>query len=245
MAIDPSTTPKGRVLLVNPNSNSRTTDLMAGIAAGLLEPEGLQVVGMTAAEGPAMIIDPVSLQDSARHVQTAVHSYLDGPGGSSVVAVIVAAIGDPGRSAMAGDLDIPVVGIGQGSIAAAVGSGRRFGMATSTPLLAGSLASLVEEHGQSQWFTGVRLTPSEPLVLAADPEQQFQELLGAVLEASRDDGAEAVIIAGGPLSDTAQRLAATGIAEIIQPVPSASSMVLHVLAEQQLATPRNRLEAGR
>jgi Asp/Glu/hydantoin racemase len=236
MATDPSQGARGRVLLVNPNSNSRTTELMTGIAAGFLEPQGLQVVGLTATQGPAMIIDPVALQDSASHVQAAVHSYLDGPGGSSVVAVIVAAIGDPGRSALASDLDIPVVGIGQGSIAAAVGSGRRFGMATSTPLLAGSLASLVEEHGKSQWFTGVRLTPSEPLVLAADPEQQFQELLGAVVEASRDDGAEAVIIAGGPLSDTAQRLAATGVAEIIQPVPSACSMVLRILAEQQVGT---------
>jgi allantoin racemase len=235
MATDPSVGAKGRVLLVNPNSNSRTTDLMTGIAAETLTSNGFEVVGLTAAEGPAMIIDPVSLEDSARHVQSAVHSYLDGQGGSSVVAVIVAAIGDPGRSALADGLDIPVVGIGQGSIAAAVGPGRRFGMATSTPLLAGSLASLVEEHGQSQWFTGVRLTPSEPLVLAADPEQQFQELLGAVQDAHREDGAEAVIIAGGPLSDTARRLAATGIAEIIQPVPSACSMVLRVLAGQDLA----------
>jgi allantoin racemase len=236
MGTDANTGIRGRVLLVNPNSNSRTTDLMTGIAADILEPEGFQVVGLTATAGPAMIIDPVALQDSAAHVQTAVHSYLDGPDGSSVVAVIVAAIGDPGRNAMARDLDVAVVGIGQGSIAAAVGSGRRFGMATSTPLLADSLASLVEEHGQSQWFTGVRLTPSGPLVLAADPEQQFQELLGAVQEASRDDGAEAVIIAGGPLSDTARRLAATGIAEIIQPVPSACSLVLRVLADQQLTS---------
>jgi Asp/Glu/hydantoin racemase len=234
MATDPSAGTGSRVLLVNPNSNSRTTDLMTGIAAEILEPDGLQVVGLTAAEGPAMIIDPVALQDSARHVQAAVHSYLAGPEGSSVVAVIVAAIGDPGRRALAEDLDIPVVGIGQGSIDAAAGSGRRFGMATSTPLLADSLASLVEEHGQSLWFTGVRLTPSEPLALAADPEQQFQELLGAVQTASQNDGAEAVIIAGGPLSETARRLAATGIAEIIQPVPSACSLVLRVLGEEQL-----------
>lgn len=236
MGTDPSTGARGRVLLVNPNSNSRTTDLMTGIAAGILEPERLQVVGLTATAGPAMIIDPVALLDSARHVQSAVHDYLDGPHGSTVIAVILAAIGDPGRSVLAEDLDIPVVGIGQGSVAAAAGSGRRFGMATSTPLLAGSLASLVEEHGQSQWFTGVRLTPSEPLVLAADPEQQFLELLGAVRKARRDDGAEAVIIAGGPLSETARRLAATGVAEIIQPVPSACSMVLRVLADRELAT---------
>ncbi|MFP5311486.1 MAG: aspartate/glutamate racemase family protein [Actinomycetes bacterium] len=230
---------------MNPNSNQRTTQLMAGIAAGILEPEGLEVIGLTAAEGPAMIIDPQALQDSARHVQAVVNSYLEGPDGSAVVAVIVAAIGDPGRSAIAAALDVPVVGIGQGSIAAAVGSGRRFGMATSTPLLADSLDLLVSEHGQKHWFTGVRLTPTDPLTLARDPEQQFRELLGAVQQASREDGAEAVIIAGGPLSETARRLAATGIADIIQPVPSACSMVLRVLSDNRLSRSPARADAQR
>lgn len=45
-----------------------------------------------------MIIEPVSLQNPARHVQTTVRGYLDVPSGSTVVAVIVAAVGDPGRS---------------------------------------------------------------------------------------------------------------------------------------------------
>ncbi|MET3718837.1 MULTISPECIES: hypothetical protein [unclassified Arthrobacter] len=72
-------------------------------------------------------------------------------------------------------------------------------------------------------------------MLAADPAQQFQELLGAVQKASRDDGAEAVIIAGGPLSETARRLASTGIVEIIQQPVSACSKVLRVIGEQQLA----------
>lgn len=234
MATDASKNARNRVLLVNPNSNTRTTELMTGIAEEILGPEGLEIVGLTASAGPAMIIDPVSLQASSAHVQKAVHGYLEGPDGSSVVAVIVAAIGDPGRSELSDRLEVPVVGIGQASIAAAAGSGRPFGMATSTPLLASSLASLVQEHGQGEWFTGVRLTRSEPLALAAHAEQQYQELLEAVREAHRDDGAEAVIIAGGPLSETARRIAATGIAEIIQPVPSACSMALRVVAEQRL-----------
>ncbi|GKV71900.1 MULTISPECIES: aspartate/glutamate racemase family protein [Pseudarthrobacter] len=221
---------QAKVLLINPNSNSRTTQLMTDIAAGILEPEGLEVVGLTAAGGPAMIIDPDSLAESAQHVHDAVHDYMRGPDGTTVKAVIVAAIGDPGRSALAESLDIPVIGIGQASIQSACGEGRRFGMATSTPLLAGSLSALVKRHGRSRWFTGVRLTRSEPLVLASDPEQQYLELAEAVSEASHNDGAEAVIIAGGPLSETARRLALTGMAEIIQPVPSACAKVLQELS---------------
>ena len=235
MATDLPTHRNRQVLLVNPNSNVRTTELMTDIASGILGPEEFDVVGLTASEGPAMIIDPGSLEASARHVRAAVQQHLAGPDGARAVAVIVAAIGDPGRATLAEALEIPVIGIGQASIHSACGHGRRFGMATSTPLLVESLTALVEEHGRSRWFTGVRLTTSGPLVLAADPEQQFRELAQAVEEAGRTDGAEAVIIAGGPLSETARRLALAGIADILQPVPSACSMVLDEVGKRAAA----------
>ncbi|MBO1268637.1 hydantoin racemase [Arthrobacter sp. PO-11] len=229
MGTGPATGRRGTVLLVNPNTNAKTTEMMTELATAELTPQGLDVVGLTAAAGPAMIIDPGSLAESAAHVRTAVLDYLAGQTGGDVVAVIVAAIGDPGREQLSKELAIPVVGIGQASIHAASRSNRSFGMATSTPLLAGSLAKLVATHGKSEWFAGVRLTPSEPLVLAADPEQQYQELAAAVRESSETDGAGAVIIAGGPLSATARRLAESSRAEIIQPVPSACGLVLEIL----------------
>ncbi|MFD3405633.1 aspartate/glutamate racemase family protein [Kribbella sp. NPDC058693] len=147
------------------------------------------------------------------------------PAGGEVVAVIVAAIGDPGRELLDGVLDVPVVGIGQASILAAARGGRRFGMATSTPLLADSLVDLVAQYGHSDTFIGVRLTSSDPLVLAADPERQFLELADAV-RACVADGAESVIIAGGPLAATARRLAELDLAPIIEPLPSAAALVI-------------------
>lgn len=220
------------VLLINPNTNSRTTEMMAELATAELAPQGFDVVGLTAAAGPAMIIDPSALAESRQHVRSAVLGYLEGPDGGSVAGVIVAAIGDPGRAQLSEELDVPVVGIGQGTIHAASrdtsGNNRRFGMATSTPLLAESLGKLVAAHGKSELFVGVRLTESEPLVLAADPERQYRELAAAVEHSTRD-GAEAVIIAGGPLSATAFRLAQSTSAEIIQPVPSACRLLLETL----------------
>lgn len=216
------------VLLINPNTNKATTALMTGLAREVFAPRGFDVVGLTAAAGPAMIVDPEALAESAVHVQLAAQHYLSGPDGGEVAAVIVAAIGDPGRAELEKALEVPVVGIGQASVLAAAADGRRFGMATSTPLLAESLGKLVAAHGKSDVFTGVRLTPSEPLVLAADPEQQFQELAGAVQE-SVGDGALAVIIAGGPLSETARRLAKVSSARIIEPIPSACARVLELL----------------
>lgn len=220
------------VLLINPNTNAKTTAMMTDLAAAELAPHGLEVVGLTAAAGPAMITDPAALAESRQHVRRAALDYVSGPDGGAVAAVIVAAIGDPGREQLNEELDVPVLGIGQGSIHAASRGNRRFGMATSTPLLAASLAKLVAAHGKSEFFTGVRLTASEPLVLAAEPEQQYRELAAAVGESTALDGAEAVIIAGGPLSATALRLAQTTHAEIIQPVPSACGLLLDRLGRK-------------
>lgn len=213
------------ILIVNPNSNTATTEMMRDLAEHELSGSGVEVVGLTALHGPKMLIDPENLKASAAHVLDVVRSYLAGPDGSKVCAIIVAAIGDPGRQELSEEVSVPVVGIGEAAILAASEGGRSFGMATSTPLLVPSLGQLVEEHSRAEHFCGVKLTVSEPLALAADPEEQFRQLRAAVQE-SVASGAQAVIIAGGPLSETARRLSAENIAAVIEPIPSACRLVL-------------------
>ena len=223
-------TPRARiVLLVNPNTNQATTAMMSGLAAAELAATDLEVIGISAAHGPRMLIDPDSLRCSEEHVAAAVREFLAGPNGPSVAAIVVAAIGDPGRAKLDHELPLPVVGIGQASILAAAVDGRPYAMATSTPLLAPTLAELVGATGCSDRFLGIELTKSGPLELAADPELQFEELRSAVAQAV-EAGAKAVIIAGGPLSETARRLAGEGLAEIIEPIPSACQLVRSLLA---------------
>ncbi|MBP2351822.1 Asp/Glu/hydantoin racemase [Kribbella aluminosa] len=220
------------VVLVNPNTNAQTTAMMTELVRPELAAAGLTVEGITVAHGPRMLADPVVLAAAEAHVVDAVRRRLavdradhGQPRDDEVVGVIVAAIGDPGRDRLEDELELPVIGIGQASILAAARGGRRFGMATSTPLLAGSLTALVARWGHSDTFTGVRLTESEPLVLAADPERQFHELAVAV-RACAADGAEAVIIAGGPLSGTARRLAELNLTPIVEPLPTAAALAL-------------------
>ncbi|MER7011928.1 aspartate/glutamate racemase family protein [Saccharopolyspora sp. NPDC000359] len=217
------------VVVVNPNTNRGTTAMMAELAHQHLAPAGLVVEGITVARGPSMIVDPSALADAAGHVVGAVRDHLAGPSGDRVGAVVVGAVGDPGRAELAAVLDVPVVGIGQASVLAAGARGRRFGMVTSTPLLVDSLTELVRAHGSLGNFTGVHLTSTDPLTLAASPEQQRRELAEAA-RACAVGGAEAVIVAGGPLSRAARQLAELDLVEIVEPLPSASRMVLDLVA---------------
>jgi Asp/Glu/hydantoin racemase len=223
------------VLLVNPNSNRDTTVMMTELIRPRLAGAGLEVEGVTVEHGPTMLVDPEALAASAPHVVDVVRRRLEADDADRFAAVVVAAIGDPGRDQLEELLDLPVVGIGQASIAEASRAGRRFGMATSTPLLVDSLTALVGRYGAADSFTGVRLTESDPLVLAADPERQFEELAAAVT-ASVADGAEAVIIAGGPLGATARRLAALDLAPIIEPLPAAGAHVVQLLGASSFAS---------
>lgn len=218
-----ATTERPRVLLVNPNTNSGTTEMMRSLAASHLPHS--QVLGATAAAGPSMLTDPQALAASEPHVIEAVRTAMST---QRIDAIIVAAVGDPGRDALEDLLEVPVVGIGQASILAASAGGRRFGMATSTPLLVDSLTALAHTYAPSSLFTGVELTVSPPLELAADPERQYLELAEAV-RACVDSGAQCVIIAGGPLSSSARRLATQGMATIVEPVPSACALVNKLL----------------
>ncbi|MGP5195749.1 aspartate/glutamate racemase family protein [Arthrobacter rhombi] len=218
----------GLVLLINPNTNEDTTSLMATLAEGEFAGSGFELLAVTVPSGPRMIVDSRALTEAGEQVRRTVHEVLASEQGARVAAVIVAAFGDPGRSMLAREIGIPVVGIGQASILAAARGGRRFGMATTTPRLLPSLERLAHEHAEAGLFCGVETTASGPLQLASDPEAQFAELQSAALR-SWAAGARAVIIAGGPLSDAARRLAAGGAVEIIEPIPSACALIRELL----------------
>lgn len=203
------------ILIVNPNTSARTTAMLLGVARAHLPP-GTAVRGATAADGPGMIVDEAALARSADEVVRI--GLTEGPGAR---AVIVAAFGDPGAGRLRAALSVPVIGIGEAAIREAAAGGRRFGIATTTPALARAIAAMVAAHGVAASFTGLRLPEADPLALAADPARQDAALGQAVRDCLDRDGAEVVVIGGGPLSESAARLHGQYPGAIIEPLPAA------------------------
>ncbi|MFZ3393142.1 aspartate/glutamate racemase family protein [Rhodococcus sp. 7Tela_A2] len=217
------------ILVVNPNTNEATTEMLVEVAAGLLAETGTRVIGITARAGPRMITNAAALTDAATHT---VDVAMEGIDLHHPVAIIVGAFGDPGVSELRSLTDIPVVGIGEAAVLAASKGGRRFAIATTTGELADSLCSLVARVDPSADFAGVMLTSTGPLALACAYEESVTELDAAVDEAAAA-GAGAVVIGGGPLSAAARVLSARSDVVIIEPVPSAVEWVLGKIAEPQ------------
>ncbi|HTV69221.1 MAG TPA: aspartate/glutamate racemase family protein, partial [Rhizobiaceae bacterium] len=134
---------------------------------------------------------------------------------------------------------VPVVGICEASMIEASRGGRRFGVATVTPDLADAINARAVGLGLSHLYTGIRLTSGDPLELTRDP-QRLQAALAEQVEACvARDGAEAVIIGGGPLGQAADILQKLFTTPIIAPVPSA---VRHIIG--QLVMPEKVGAAG-
>ncbi|WP_415150824.1 aspartate/glutamate racemase family protein [Piscinibacter sp.] len=212
-----------RILLINPNTSAATTAMMVGIATAALPP-GCVVIGQTAATGVPMMVDEAELDAAGDEVVRRWRA--DAP---ECDGVIVGAFGDPGMAGIRRLTRAPVAGIFESSVLEAAQGGRRFGVATVTPGLAGMIRRGIEAQGFGRLYTGIRLTAGAPRALAADPDALQAALGEAARQCIEDDGAEAVIIGGGPLGQAALELQRRLRAPIIAPIPAAARRLMREL----------------
>ncbi|MFT4242832.1 MAG: aspartate/glutamate racemase family protein [Acidovorax sp.] len=210
------------ILLINPNTSEATTAMMAALLARHLPP-GYTVTGRTAEAGAPMIVNEDEMRCAAAEAERVWQRHAHQPW----AGVVVSAFGDPGMPGIRAQARVPVAGICEASLLeAAQGGRRRFGIATVTPGLARLIGERVDELGLSAAYTGIRLTPGDPRALAERPAALRQALKDAVHACIAHDGAQAVVIGGGPLGEAAHALQAETALPLIAPLASAARDVL-------------------
>ena len=209
------------IILINPNTSTATTHTMVAIAQACA-PAGVLIEGLTAPFGSPLITNAAQLACAA-HAVIALTPSIKADG------VIVSAFGDPGCDELASLLACPVVGIGAASMRVAATSGRRFSVATTTPELVDSIRSRAAALNLDQQLVSIRLTAGDPTILTADAARLEAALADAVRLAIIEDGAQAVIIGGGPLARAAHALAPQFNVPIIEPIPAAVQAMVQTL----------------
>ncbi len=215
---------RARILLINPNSNEATTAMMVAIARSAAA-GGFDIVGATAMRAPTMIVSAEALEAAAPEVEEIARLR-----GGECDGVIVSAFGDPGLAGIKAAMKLPAVGIGESSMLEAAENGRRFGVATTTPLLRAKIDTLSDALGLRSHYTGTRCADGDPQELMRDPAQLRAALAGAVEACIVRDGAEAVIIGGGPLGEAARELQPMFAVPVIGPIPSAVRRIIRLVA---------------
>jgi Asp/Glu/hydantoin racemase len=207
------------ILLINPNSNEDTTRSMTEIAAKATE--GVAVEGKSNEGVPPLLTTPQDLENAVPGV---VRIGVEAAEDERVGAIIIAAFGDPGLEELRAEVDLPVIGIREQAFHEAARDGRPFGIATTTPDpgLAEAFRKTAAALGYEAQFRGTRATPGDPNALMAKSPEELDAALSEAVRASMADGAEAVIIGGGPLTASALRLQPQFDIPLVVPVIAAA-----------------------
>lgn len=215
------------ILLINPNSSQATSAMMQAIAQRAAG-DVLAVAVATAKRSPAMIVTEEDLLASAEEVVEIGMRHAP-----DCVGIIVSAFGDPGLETLRQQVDIPVAGICEASMRMAARGGRRFGVATTTPLLVEAIAARAGALGLADLLTGIRCTAGDPAALT-DDKAALTQALGEVVDACISvDEARAVIIGGGPLGEAAGALETRFSIPVIGPIPCAVASLLERISGAQ------------
>lgn len=214
-----------RLLLINPNTNAATTNMMRQIAQAAA-PGGVVIDALSAPYGVPLITNAEALAQSAKAVQAMAGAIATTPPDG----VIISAFGDPGLAGLRHRLSCAVTGIAEAGMAEA-GSGRRpFAVVTTTPDLVSSITALAHAYGHGETMRGVAVTDGDVHAVMADHETLVEALAKACAHAIETMGAEALVIGGGPLGQAAQSLNLRFPVPVIAPIPAAVR-----LAQKRLA----------
>lgn len=178
-------------------------------------PVGVAVEGATAGFGAALITDEAALAVAGRAVVATVCAA-EGP----FDGIVISAFGDPGLEDLRERIRHPVTGLAEAAMAQAAAGGRRFAVATTTPALVAAIDRRAAAYGHAVAYAGTYVTPGDPAATTADPDVAAAAL-AELCRAAQRDGAEAVVVGGGPLALAARRLAEQIVLPVIEPVPAA------------------------
>ncbi len=190
-----------KLLLVNPNVTETVTARMADEARRAAAPE-TTVDAVTARFGAAYIENRVEAAIAA-------HAVLDCLAEHSATynAAIISAFGDPGLAAARELLDIPVVGLAEAALLNAWPFGRRYSIVALTPRLGRWFEECAQEHGLAGRLAAVRCL-DVPIPDIGRAKEQLGELIISLCNKTvAEDGAEIVILGGGPLAGLARERA--------------------------------------
>lgn len=200
-----------KIALINPNSSVATSDMMSQLAEACL-PDGFTLQVITAEKTPEMLVTDQDILLAKREVER-----LGIAVAQSVDAVVVGAFGDPALSQLRSLIPVPAIGIGEASLLAASKGLRPFAVVTVTPGLKASILNYIDQLELTGLCRGVFITDDDASLLMNDlPRQEQQLYIASLLAISQ--GAEAIVIGGGPLATVAERLKARLSVPVISPL---------------------------
>ena len=204
-----------RLLIINPNTSDSVTELIATEARRSASP-GTELTVLTAPFGVAYIETRFeALIGAYATAQLAAERH------AGHDAVIVAAFGDPGLTALREVLPVPVLGMTESALATACLLGHRFSIIAISQRIAAWYRETVEANDLIGRLASIRALERPLANIGSAQEDNRAQLLALCERAVDHDRAEVLILAGGPLAGLARSLAGQLPVPLVDGVSSA------------------------
>lgn len=178
-----------KLVVLNPNTTQAMTD---AVVQELLHRAHacMDVVGLTAAHGSAVIDSAATFAhgaESALAMASAIPTEAD--------AVLLACFGDPGLAALRAAVQVPVVGLAEAAVYAAMADGRPFAIVTAGSGWVPLLHDCVASYHAARALVGVLALPGNGSQLKQNPDAFRAAVLQLSTQAA-DAGAAQLILGG-------------------------------------------------
>ncbi len=212
-----------QLLLINSNSTITVTNRMVAISQTVASP-GTTITGITAS-GPPVIRSHLEFAEAAVSTVQTLQSHSSGYDGA-----IIGCFGDPGLRAARHELTIPVVGLAEAAMLMAHTLGGRYSIVTFGSHNAIATKDLARFYGLHTRLASVRIAAISYQVVLASPEEAIEACVAAGHQAISQDGADVVILGGGPVAGMASAISQVLGIPVLDGVACATKMVESLVA---------------
>ena len=189
-----------KILVVNPNISPSVTELIRAEAVRSAS-SGTEITTLTAQFGVAYIETRFEAMIGAYATAEQVAANLPGHD-----AVVVAAFGDPGLTALREVLTVPVTGMTEAALSTACQLGGKFSIVSISPRMRGWYLDTVHAYHLSTRLASFRALNEPPKNVATVQMDQSDRLIALAEQCVREDGADVIVLAGAPLAGLARSI---------------------------------------
>ena len=222
-----------RLLVINPNTSEFVTNAVARAARQAALPD-TEVVAVTGKRGAPII---TGRTENALGAVESINLAAEHAEGCD--AVLLAVSFDSGLKPLRELLNIPVAGMSEAAMLTACMLGGRFALVSFGDRAVHLYRELAFEYGLGERLAGARALPALTQEELESPERVAPRLVEEIGKAVREQGAEAVVLAGAVFAGLSEEIARQS------PVPVVDGIAAGVCMAEQLCRLRfNKPRAG-
>lgn len=189
-----------KLLLINPNTSRFVTERTVACARAVAG-EGVEITGVTGECGPPIVGSRAGCALAAAEVLRLAAEHA-----GDCDSVLLAISFDTGLDALREMLDIPVIGMSEAGMLAAMCVSRKFSMITFGDRAAPLYSEMIEHYGLAARSAGVIALPALSQAELEDTTLILPQLADRIEQAVVQDGTESVVLAGAVFAGIADAL---------------------------------------